>query len=182
MTYVKWEKGLSRALRSLSKEERADLLAYYKELYRDKEEVGIPAEEILQEFGSPQTCAKKFLQESDTPLSAKGRKKSIAWWVAICFLSPTVILPIYASLFAIAISLGAVTFSVGVSALAGALYTLAAPFFAMEGMPFFSIIAHMGIGFVVAGVCSLLTMAFGYLTKFAFKWTIQSLIYIYRRR
>ena len=53
---------------------------------------------------------------------------------------------------------------------------------AVEGCSFWTIIEYMGIGFVVAGVYSLLTMEFGYLTKFAFKWTIKSLIYIYRRR
>ena len=183
MTYKKWEKELLKVLKPLPKEERLAVIEYYKELYGDKLEAGITDEEIVKEFGSPSVCAERILSENGLCLSANRAKgNSIGWWIAICILTPILILPVYVSLFSIILSFGAVTLSVGTSTLAGALYVVYSPFLAIEGLRFFDVISHMGIGFAVIGVCSLLTMAFGYLTKHTFKWTIKSLAYIYHRR
>ena len=183
MTYKKWEKELLKVLKPLPKEERLAAIEYYKELYGDKLEGGITDEDIVKEFGTPSACAERILSENGLSLSANhANGNAIGWWIAICFLTPILILPIYATLFSIVLSLGAVTLSVGASSLAGALYVVYSPFLAIEGLRFFDVISHMGIGFVVAGVCLLLTIAFGYLTKYSFKWTIKSLTYIYHRR
>ena len=180
MTYNDWEKRLKRLLKPLPLEEKESAVGYYKEMYNDKLDAGLSPEEILEEFGSPKSCAERILTENGLP--APSLKKTIGWWVAISFLTLILVLPIYASLFAIIISFAAVAFSGGVSAVAGALYSVASPFFAFMGFDFWGVIAHMGIGFAAIGVGSLLALGFFFVTKYLYKWTMQSLLFIYKRR
>ena len=180
MTYKDWEKRLKRHLKSLPADEKESAVGYYKEMYADKTEAGLSPEDILEEFGSPKSCAERILTDNGLPVPSLS--KSIGWWVAMSFLTLILILPIYAALFAIVISLGAVAFSGGVSAVAGALYTVASPFFAIGGMDFWAVITHMGIGFAVTGVGLLLALGFFFASKYSFKWTIQSLVFIYKKR
>ncbi len=180
MTYKDWEKRLKRFLKRLPADEQEAALGYYKEMFNDKTDAGVSPEKILEEFGSPKSCAERILTENGLPTPSL--KKSIGWWIAISFLTLLLILPIYASLFAVIISLGAVAFSGGVSAIAGALYSVASPFFAFMGFDFWGIISHMGIGFAAVGVGVLLAFGFFFATKYLYKWTIQSLVFIYKRR
>jgi uncharacterized membrane protein len=149
-------------------------------MYNDKTDAGLSAEEVLEEFGSPKSCAGRILTENGSPTPSL--KKSIGWWVAISFLTLLLILPIYASLFAVIISLGAAAFSCGVSAVAGVVYSAASPFFAFMGFDFWGVISHMGIGFAATGVSLLLATGFFFATKYLYKWTIHSLVLIYKRR
>jgi uncharacterized membrane protein len=181
MTYKEWEKKLSKYLKPLVQEERFAAVEYYREMYGDKLEAGLSCEEILEEFGSPQACAERILGENGLSLPQK-TKNSVGWWVGISFLTLILILPLYASLFSIVISFGAVAFSGGASALAGGIYVVASPFLAIEGMSFWGVIAHMGMGFVALGVGLLLMIGFAYLTKYLYKWTMKSLGFIYKRR
>ena len=50
MTYKEWEKKLSKYLKPLAQEERLSAVEYYREMYGDKLESGIPTEEILKDF------------------------------------------------------------------------------------------------------------------------------------
>lgn len=70
MTKKEWEKRLLKNLKSLSKQERKEVLEYYREMYDDKLDTGFSEREILKEFGSPEECARKILAENgneDTP-------------------------------------------------------------------------------------------------------------------
>lgn len=180
MTYEKWEKRLKRCLKPLPAEEKEDAVRYYKEMYDDKLEAGRSPEDILGEFGVPKACAERILNENGFP--SHSVENSIGWWVGMSFLTLLLILPIYASLFSIIVSFGAAAFSGGVSALAGALYALASPFFAIVGVDFWGVISHMGIGFAATGVSLLLATGFFFATKYLYKWTIHSLVLIYKRR
>ena len=181
MTYKEWEKKLSKYLKPLAQEERLSAVEYYREMYGDKLESGIPTEEILKEFGSPQACAERILNENGLSLPQK-TESSVGWWVGMSFLTLILVLPLYASLFSIVISFGAVAFSGGASALAGGLYVVASPFLAIGGMRFWGVIAHMGMGFAALGVGLLLMIGFAYATKYVYKWTVKSLVFIYKRR
>ena len=180
MTYKDWEKRLKRFLKRLPADEQEAALGYYKEMFNDKTDAGVSPEDILEEFGSPKSCAERILTENGLPTPSL--KKAIGWWVAISFLTLILVLPIYASLFAVIISLGAVAFSGGVTTVAGALYAVASPFFALNGIGFWGVISHMGIGFAAVGIGALLALGFFLATKYLYKWTIQSLVFIYKRR
>ena len=180
MTYKDWEKRLKRFLKPLPADEKEAALGYYKEMYNDKTDAGLSPEEILEEFGSPKTCAERILTENGLSTPTVG--KSIGWWVVTSFLTLILILPIYTCLFAVIISFGAVAFSGGVCAVAGVVYSAASPFFAFMGFDFWGVISHMGIGFAVTGVSLLLATGFFFATKYLYKWTIHSLVLIYKRR
>lgn len=180
MTYEKWEKRLKGHLKPLPAEEKEAAIAYYQEMYNDKLEAGLSIEGILEEFGSPKTCAERILSENGFPVHST--RQNVGWWIGISFLTLLLILPIYASLFSIIVSFGAVAFSGGASALAGALYALASPFFAIVGVDFWGVITYMGVGFTVCGVGLLIMIGFAYATKYLYKWTAKSLVQIYKRR
>jgi uncharacterized membrane protein len=181
MTYEKWEKRLKRCLKHLPAEEKEDAVRYYKEMYDDKLEAGCSPEDILGEFGIPKACAQRILSDNGLPLPKK-TGRSIGWWVGMSFLTLLLILPIGAALFSVILSFGAVAFSGGASALAGALYALASPFLAIDGINFWGVITHMGMGFAVCGMGLLLMVVFAYATKYLYKWTIKVLILVYKRR
>ena len=180
MNYKDWEKRLNRLLKPLPAEEKDAAIGYYKEMYNDKRDAGFSAEDILDEFGSPKCCAERILNENG--FSAPSIGKLIGWWVAIFFFTLILILPIYASLFSIVISFGAVTIAGGAAALIGGIYVLCSPFFAIQGIDFFGVLAHMGIGLACAGVGVLLAFGFFFATKYLFKWTTKSLVFIYKKR
>jgi uncharacterized membrane protein len=179
MTYQQWEKRLSRALKALPQEEREDLIAYYKELYGDKIEAGNSPEEILQEFGNPEICAEKILQENGVQRRTRRMKKSIGWWIGMSLLTLLIILPVSVSIFSVVLSFAVTALACAAVAVVGLLYVIAAPIFA-NGMNVYAVLAHIGAGFITAGIASLLALGLAYATKSSFKWTIKSLIYIYR--
>ena len=180
MNYKDWEKRLNRLLKPLPADEKEAAVGYYREMYNDKLEAGISSDDILEEFGSPKFCAERILIENG--ISSPSIGKCIGWWVAMSFLTLVLVLPIYASLFAVIISFGASTFACSVASLAGGIYALASPFLALQGIDFFGVLAHMGVGFACVGVGLLLALAFFFATKYLFKWTIQSLVFIYKKR
>ena len=65
MTLKQWERRLVNSLKGLSKQERQTALEYYREIYGDKLDAGYTGEEIVEEFGSPEECAKNILSDSD---------------------------------------------------------------------------------------------------------------------
>ena len=89
MNKKEWERALLKNLKSLSRQERKEVLEYYREMYGDKLDAGFSEQEILREFGSPKDCAKKILMEngnataarqitvSQTTVETKSRKP---WW------------------------------------------------------------------------------------------------------
>lgn len=74
MTYKLWEETLLNYLKSLNKEERDEILSYYREMYNDKRDTGIPESEIVASFGDPMLAAAKILKESgDEPEDTDGK-------------------------------------------------------------------------------------------------------------
>lgn len=63
MTFHEWEAKLLENLTSLSEQEKQKILDYYREIYSDKTDAGYSNKQILDEFGSPEECAKKILLE-----------------------------------------------------------------------------------------------------------------------
>lgn len=63
MTYKLWEESLLNYLKSLSKEEKEEILSYYREMYNDKLDTGIPESEIVDSFGDPMIAAARILKE-----------------------------------------------------------------------------------------------------------------------
>ena len=184
MTYKEWEKRLIKYLKPLQKEERTAAVEYYREMYGDKLDSGTPHEEIIQEFGSPSVCAERILSETglSKPQSKKvNGKKSVGWWIGIGFFTVLVLIPVYATWFAVAVSFGAVCVSGAASALAGIVYTIASPFMAADGVGFFAILSLAGMGLAAIGVGCLLFVGFLYVSKYAFKWLVKSICYVYTR-
>ena len=72
MTYKLWEESLLNYLKSLSKEEKEEILSYYREMYNDKRDTGIPESEIVDSFGDPMIAAARILKEgADEPAEAE---------------------------------------------------------------------------------------------------------------
>ena len=60
MTYKLWEETLLNYLKSLNKEEKEEILSYYREMYNDKHDTGIPESEIVDSFGDPMIAAARI--------------------------------------------------------------------------------------------------------------------------
>lgn len=65
MTFHEWEAKLLENLKSLSEQEKQKILDYYREIYSDKTDAGYDNKQILDEFGTPEECAKKILLEEN---------------------------------------------------------------------------------------------------------------------
>ena len=64
MTYQQWEATLLNYLKSLSKEEKDEIVGYYREMYDDKRDSGLSEDEITAAFGDPMLAAARILKES----------------------------------------------------------------------------------------------------------------------
>lgn len=190
MTYKEWERKLLKELKVLPKNEKKEIADYYKEMYGDKLDSGLSEEDILTEFGSPESCAARILSESDGAGSAttgsgeqaeKGVRSgtSVASVLGAAVLSLLLILPLACvGLFVIAI-FGATTFGGAIVALAGVAYVIFGPFMTLGGA---AITAHIGLGLACCGVGLLLFALFFVLTKYAAIGCYKALVFIYGRR
>lgn len=187
MNYKTWEKQLKKSLHGLPKAEKASATEYYRELYGDKLEAGASEAEILQEFGSPTSCAARILEAAESsPQNSEKQDKaaykptgaSAFYIVGMVFLSLTIIIPLGAAAFSVLCAFGAATLGCGIGALVGAIYVFVAPFLG-EGVAITFV--NIGAGFAICGVGILLTLFFGFLTKYAAIGTWKSLKFIYKR-
>ena len=64
MTYKQWETSLLKYLNKLSNNEKAEIVGYYREMYNDKRDTGVPEQEIIRSFGDPLIAATKILKEN----------------------------------------------------------------------------------------------------------------------
>ena len=64
MTKYEWFEKFEAELGAILGDEKERAKEYYEELFADKQEQGVSEEEIINEFGSPETAAKKILEES----------------------------------------------------------------------------------------------------------------------
>ena len=172
MSYKEWERALLKQLTVLPKNERLSITDYYREMYGDKQDLGLTDEEILQEFGSPEACAKKILSEArETGSSAKTpserkAKPSVAYIVGVVFFTLILILPLAGVGVALVAVLASGVVCGAVCALAGVAYTVFAPFTSLSGVGAAGITAHIGTGVCLCGVGLMLFVLFFLLTKY----------------
>ncbi len=182
MTYKKWEKQLKKHLSTLSWEEKEDALEYYRELYEDKREAGEAEEAIVEEFGFPETCAERILNETEKAPRKKRRKKggaSPAQIVGMVFLTILVLCPLAEIAIAVIASCAAVTVAGGAAGIAGVIYVLLSFTFGLNGGALF---AHIGLGIAASGIGLLLFAGFYYATKYTVLGCIRALKFLYKRR
>lgn len=188
MNYKQWEKRLLKGLRQLGRAERAEIAAYYRELYGDKAETGRTDEEILREFGSPEECAARILSEEREDATAYPTKRerllpySPLELVGLALLTAFIILPLISAVLAVLAAFVVGLVGGGIAALAGVVYCLAAPFQAISGVAATGIVAHFGIGVAALGAGLVLVVLFYYATKYLVLYTWKGLKRIYTRR
>ena len=185
MTQKTWEKQLAHHLTALSKAERKQVLDYYREIYGDKIEAGFSENEILAEFGTPETCAARILAgEGITPIKAQpqSRKMSPAAIVGMFFLTLIIILPLAITAFALIISFFAVSVSGIAVVIAGVTYAIGAPLLAIGTLDAAGICMHLGLGIAACGVGLLLFTIFKFLTKYLAIGAGKALAFLYKGR
>ena len=204
MKQIEWESILLENLKPLADEERFKIAEYYREMYADKLEMGASSDEILAEFGSPQECAQKILQEADKdvenqeteeieidpPVAAAVEKPAVqktkAKWtpstiVGMAFLTLLVILPLAAVALGVIAAFAAVCIGGGAAVLTGGIYSVCSLFFGIFGMEFGGIFANFGLGLASIGVGFLLCVAFYYITKYTVIACYKALRWVYKR-
>ena len=77
MTYKLWEESLLKYLKNLSKEDKDEILSYYREMYSDKRDTGISESEIVASFGDPMLAAARILKESGEEAEGRSREDHI---------------------------------------------------------------------------------------------------------
>lgn len=190
MKQVEWESILLQHLKPLGDEERFQIAEYYREIYADKLEMGATPDAVLAEFGNPEECAQKILQEAgkdvetvdveesklvtplvettaEKPVVQKSRRK---WTPSITtgmvFLTLLVILPLAGSAVGVIASFAACAIAGGATSLAGGIYAVCSLFFGGLGMETSGIFAHFGMGLAAIGVGFLMCVGFYYATKY----------------
>lgn len=185
-----WERQFLRALKPLSKEEKNAALAYYREMYGDKAETGVPEEEILREFGDPQVCAARIVGEEKedgekdaaTPLPpSRSSASSVAAIFGIVLFSLIVLLPLLCVTVALIASFAVVSVACAVVSIAGGVYAIVTPFLLSAGGGAV-VFANVGLGVFALGLGALLFVAFGALTKLLLTATHAAVQSIFRRR
>ena len=188
MSYKEWERKLLRQLAVLSKNERLSIADYYREMYGDKKDLGLTDEEILQEFGEPESCARKILSEERESISsaktrsARVNKISVAYIVGVAFFTLILILPLVCVGIAVVASFAAGVACGVIFVLAGVAYIVFAPFMAISGVSVAGITAHIGTGIAGCGVGLLAFVGFYLLTKYTAIGLMKGLGFIYGRR
>ena len=185
MTQREWERALYRALRPLPREERKKILEYYRELFGDKREDGKSEYEILLEFGSPEQCATRIMQEDygafldrDTVRRQKSRKG--AYLAVIITLSVLLIGPLTLAVASVVISLFACAVAGGGISVGGLFVIVWGAFQAALGESY--MLALIGSGMMMVGAGLLMLVSFWLLGKYcAIGWT-RLLKWIYQRR
>ena len=212
MKYREFEAELYGALGDMSAKEKIEIISYYEEMFSEKREMGMSEDEILREFGTPEECAKRVMNEisaeidknaeeeantkeaQENPICGKKEKKAeengkkVAARVTFSSIIGTILftlllaIPLAAVLFSIVVSFGAVAIVSAATTLAGVLYVIYCPITPLSGIAAQGIIAHIGVGIVAAGVGALLFAVFYLLTKYSAVLSYRLMIYIYRRK
>lgn len=185
MTEKHWEKQLTRHLSTLPKNERKQVVDYYREMYGDKREAGFSETEILAEFGAPEECAARILageNAQSAPQKQTKRRVSPAAIVGMIFATLILIVPLAATAFALIASFFAISVSGAVVAIAGAIYAFGSPIFCFGSLSAAGVVAHFSIGIASCGVGCLLFVAFKPLTKYLAIGTGKALKTLYQGR
>ncbi len=210
MTYVQWESEFEKCIGSLPKNEKDEIIGYYREIYADKREAGLSDEEIIKNFGEPMLAAAKILMENSTEEkdskgaeaaepSAEANKSeapakfkiptprfrgkiTVASVVGWFFLIVLFAIPLAAVLISAFAALAALTASGLAIAVSGAALTVASPFAFFLGYTVPGVFATLGCALAMVGIGIILFEIFYVITKyFAFAF-IRLFRYFLKRR
>lgn len=62
MRKAEWFSSFEKSLKSLPESEKMKAIEYYKELYSDKNEAGMPEKDVILSFGAPTDAAREILE------------------------------------------------------------------------------------------------------------------------
>lgn len=176
MTKREFLEELRKRLSDLNDEDYEASVSYYEEMINDRMEDGLSEEEAVAEVGSPAEAAAHILEEIPLGKIIKARvspKKKLPLWVVILLIvgSPiwlsllvsavSVVVSLYASLWAVVGSLWGVFASLAVS---GTACVMAFPVMAMQDY-FYSGLASFGAGLFVLGLAIFAFFGCHYATK-----------------
>lgn len=205
MKQIEWESTLLENLKPLGDEERFQIVEYYREIYADKLEAGVTSDEILAEFGSPEECAQKILQEAGkenvdkgaegvevvhSPITEKLKKlvvqKNKAKWtpsmiVGMTLLTLFIILPLAGGALGVIAAFAGSCIGGGAMVLGGGVYAVCSLFFGLFGMETGGVLAHFGMSLAAIGVGFLMCVVFYYATKYLAIACYKALLWIYKR-
>ena len=185
MTFKKWQYELKCLLKCLPNSEIKEIASYYDEMYRDKTEAGVPEDEILVEFGTPNECAERILSDTETKRNINAHKRGMPLGVSIVamfFLSVIIIIPLAAVMFAVVVSLGAGALSCALVSVVGPFALVVGVIYAFSGMGIASALALIGGGICATPLCLILALGFWLATKYTAIYSYKAIAYIYRGR
>ena len=195
MTWKKWSRELKRFLSPLPRSERQTIVAYYREMFEDKLDLGLTEQEILTEFGNAQSCAGRMIAESsieqESPVAQNNpfvreykvkplKRSSVGAIVGMVFFSLLVVIPIAAAWVSVIAAFAASGVACLAVALAGLVFPLLSPFYSLLGFTGVAFTANLGYFVACAGAGLILSVGFYYATKYtalALKITLE---FIYR--
>ncbi len=176
MTYNIWEKRLSDELKALPEKERDEICDYYRELYGDRAESGLANDEILKNFGDPETVAALILKERGADKSAptapksdtipKRRKITAASIIGWFFLSVCIIIPFAAVIISAFAAFLAVAVTGAALLVAGPLAAIASPVGFFFGLGGIEVLVFAGMSLGAGGVGAFLFPIFYTITKY----------------
>jgi len=186
MNFNDWKKRFIRALKGISEKEKLSAVDYYKELYADKIEAGKTCEQILQEFGSPEDCAYKIMQDGTTLTIEKQEVKvenTSVRIVGLVFITLFLTIPFGSILFSIVVTFGSLALSGIIFSISGVLCSIFSPiYFAINGGTFAIVLFSVSLGIALIGVGILLFIGFYYATKYLSILCIKLFKFVYFRR
>ena len=187
MTYKVWEKSLREELANLAKEEQDRTIEYYREMYDEMILNGRSEESILDEFGTPEQCARKVLnsgiarqvETNNEPQDKPKSKISAAEVFGIALFTIFVIIPLTGIAISVVGTLAGMCvagFGLGIGGIG---FAIGCPILGLiDASPFVGI----GAGLAVSGVGWLLFAALFEATKYASIAFCKILKAIYVRR
>ena len=185
MTYKVWERRLKQELKVLSKDERARVVEYYREMHDEMASYGRTDDSIIKELGSPESCARRTLAESGYSVaqnnngsSARKSGHSAAEIIGLIFFTALLLLPLAVVLFALVASLGAICIGGAAAGIGGIGYAIGYPILSGGGS---AAIAGAGMGLAASGAGLLLFVGFFFATKYAAIGSIKLFKVIYTR-
>ena len=186
MTYKTWERKLKKELKTLPKTERERVVEYYREMRDEMESYGRSEQSVLSELGSPESCARKALSESDYAVTGKdgnrpAPKRSYTFFEVIGLLLITLlfVLPIGGAIVGVIAAFAGVCIAGAATGIAGIVAAVAYPIYIGGGA---AGITGIGAGLAAAGVGFILFVVFFLITKYAALVFLKVLKAIYIRR
>ncbi len=189
MRQIEWESRLLEKLKPLGDDERFTIVEYYREMFADRVEAGATPDAVLEEFGEPEECARKILQEAgkdEDSAGVVGKKTRKQKWtpsiiVGMSFLTLLLILPLAGGAVSVIAVLGACCITGGALVLGGGIYAVASLFFGLFGMEVGGIMMHCGMGIAAVGIGFLMCVGFYFATKYTVIACVKALRWVYGR-